>query len=167
MAKTMNSPTDVSALLEEADKALEGVDDGPWDFSTIYTNGDESWLWIRDGYAAGDPDAPDTRFGTVATRNARFIASARELVPKLAEALRNADTKLAIKDDLNVQATRWLEEKTARIAELERQLAERTKERDELRHAVALLRMAAPCVDERQYPMLRENIDALLAKAGG
>jgi len=77
---------------------------GPWDF-----NSSTGCVWQVDGYATGDPNAPDTRVATVhhaAVRgvdgivstcppNSAFIAAARADVPRLVQAVRDRDAEIA------------------------------------------------------------------------
>lgn len=60
---------------------------GPWQHN-------QQWIWPRDAYAPGDPDAPDTRIPQT-DADATFIAHARQDVPDLAAEVRRLSARLA------------------------------------------------------------------------
>lgn len=68
----------LAAIRERVAKATPG----PWDHGGSTVDGGE-WVWERSGHATGDPDAPDTRVCDAGSRDAAFIAHAREDVPWL------------------------------------------------------------------------------------
>lgn len=78
--------TPIAELLERAEKALEGVTNDPWIFDSYSSIVAESGCVATVPVISGDT--------ALRPQNAAFIAAARDLVPALAAALREAQDEL-------------------------------------------------------------------------
>lgn len=99
--------TDIDVL----EKLLAAATQGPWDCTEFPGDfGPTAWLWQDTGHAAGDPDAPDSRFGTAAPSDAALIVALRNNAEGMLAELRALRAVAAAADRLDPDTdTGWSE----------------------------------------------------------
>lgn len=84
-----NAPSVAAADLDRLEKLMAAATPMPWCHGP-QADENSSWLWEGTHHHSGDPDAPDTRFGSVQSSDAVLIVAMREALPGLIAEARRA-----------------------------------------------------------------------------